>query len=285
LNLKPCIYSFSTFKDNLPRTVGIGCLLKDTNHRLYDWRENQALTINKLFGYNENKYLAAAKGKVFFLKIDKDSGSINNSCFQVKDDVAKEVFCGNSTAASTAVISRFLHKQSEFKFKFICYGSCLEIKAKITPIEGMMNVSQIWETDINRATFQEVIIENRRGIRFDLFNDYLFLKGPVDNLEAIIKKHALNGNIDKKLAIIYAGDTLPQVQFYNCNGLHGAAPQTGLASLAILTTKIDWINELFPDRKLSTPSSIESLPNVTNFSENNYSIIMPDVDVRLTKIF
>ena len=149
----------------------------------------------------------------------------------------------------------------------------------------MVNISQVWETNMNRAVLQHIKIENSEAVKFNLFNDYIFLKGPIDNLEKVIKEEVLMGSIDKKLAVIYAGETLPQVQFYNCNGLHGAAPQTGLASLAILVNKVDWMKEMFPERKLSTPSSTEILPEIILQEDNSISFVMPDVDVRLSKIF
>ena len=282
---KPCIYSFATFKNNITRTVGIGCLLKDIDHELRDWNEAQALTLNKLFGYNENKYLAAAKGKVFFITINAENGIFDNNCFQVKGNVAKEVFCGNSTAASSAVICRFLHKNSKIKFKYHCEGVCLDISASAILNERLVNISQVWETNISQAILQEIKIEDKDAVKFNLFNDYIFLKGPVDNLERLIKNEVLTGDINKKLAIIYPGEDLPHVQFYNCNGLHGAAPQTGLASLAILINKVEWINEIFKNKKLSTPSSTEIIPNIEQRDDYNISIIMPDVDVQLTKIF
>jgi len=285
MKLKPCIYSFSTFKDNKARTVGLGCLLKDTSHKLNDWSLNQALTINKLFGYNENQYLAAAKGKVFFITTDEDDNTINNSCFQVKNNIAQEVFCGNSTAAASAVICRFLHKNSNIKFKYHCEGACVDIMANVILKDSLVNVSQVWRANMNRAVLKHIKIENCPAVKFNLFNDYVFLKGPIENLEKVIKEGVLSGRIDKKIAIIYPGETLPQVQFYNCNGLHGAAPQTGLASLAILVSKVDWIKNIFPERKLSTPSSIEFLPEIISQEDNNISFIMPDVDVRLSKIF
>jgi len=285
LKEKPSIYLFSTFKDGKPRTVGLGCLLKDPSHQLSDWGTNQALTLNKIFGYNENKYLAAAKGKVFFITVDQNNQVVSNNCFQVKDNEALEVFCGNSTAAAAAVICRLLHNNKKIKFKFNCEDECLDITANAVLNNGMVTISQVWETDMNRASIQHIKIENSDAVKFNLFNDYIFLKGPIDNLEKVIKEEVLSGKLNKKLAIIYQGGSLPQVQFYNCNGLHGAAPQTGLASLAILVNKVDWMKFIFPEGKLSTPSSTEFLPETILGDDNVISFLMPDVDVRLSKIF
>lgn len=277
---RPNIYCFQTVKDGQYRTVGICCYLKDPTHELADWHQDAAVTLNRLFGYDENRFLPTAKGKVSFIVAGKRAVSPECKCFQVKELEGQEVFCGNSVAASAALIQKFRHK-SEFNLEYVCGDVRINVGASVSRHDQLLRVEQEWQAD---CPIDAIEATDSKEIRFDFFNDYLVVKGPVDDLEGLFKREILDRDLNSKLAVIFPGTSMPVVHFYNCNGLHGAAPQTGLATLAILRHKVDWIGEILSGSEIRTQSSEELLPEI-EVADSAIRFIMPAVDVRFVRKF
>lgn len=278
------VYSFKTFKNQQLRTIGLGCLVSGESISLSEWGADQALTIHKLFGEQELKTKATARGKVFFITVNNEKQLIENNCFQIKNNNAKEVYCGNSTAASSAVLSIYFNGLSKLSHHFVCEGTTIKINSEMKKKGRKINVAQKWEVDSKRINIEKVQINEHSGYKLEFMNDYIFLVGPIKKEENIVQKIISDSSLDKKVCIIYPESKHTKVKFYNCNGLHGAAPLTGLASLSFLIEHIDQLRGYFKEKKVVTPSSLETLPRL-EFCNKNVMVNLTDVDVSIKKLW
>ncbi len=254
--------------------------MKDPIYELNDWQQDAAVTLNRLFGYDENRFLAAAKGKVSFIVGGKKAAPPECKCFQVKKLEGQEVFCGNSVAASAALIQKLCHL-SEFELTYVCGNVRLQVLARVAQDAQLLRVQQVWQANCLTVP---TTVDHDKAVRFDFLNDYLVVEGPVNDLNGLIRREIMDRNLNSKLAVLYSGTSVPLVHFYNCNGLHGAAPQTGLATLSILRKKVDWIGKILDGSMIRTPSSDEVLPEIA-IVDTSITFLMPTVDVRFVRKF
>jgi len=277
------LYSFETYKNDLLRTVGLGCIIIDQSPSLNEWGEYRALMLDHIWGDN-NQIKAAAKGKVFFVTINNKRDLIENNCYQIKNKRAVNVYCGNSTAATAALLSK-ITQQKCVSFSFICDDKSIKIECVAKRNKDFTNISQSWELSTKGINLEEIRIGSNKGYKLNLLNDYVFLIGPINRVEHLVKNKIIKSSVEKKVCVIYPGKIIPKIHFYNCNGLHGAAPLTGLVSLSFLIKQIKSISQYFNKMKAITPSSTELIPEIDFISKKNLLINLPNLDVKLSKIF
>ena len=102
-------------------------------------------------------------------------------------------------------------------------------------------------------------------------------------------RQALVGEtLSAKLAVVQRSPTGAFVSFFNAGGAHGAAPLTGLVTLAIATRRSPWAADVFAEGKLSyrTKAGVvsEQLLAVVGHADGAISVAMPEVIVRLTRL-
>jgi len=112
-------------------------------------------------------------------------------------------------------------------------------------------VAQTWT--MAPPTCSEDIWLGRRVLRLDVLNPYAILEGPLP-AEATPEeaRRALVGkNLSAKLAVVQPSPAGAFVSFDNASGAHGAAPMTGLVTLAFAIRLSPWAADVFVDGKIS----------------------------------
>jgi hypothetical protein len=223
---------------------------------------------------------AAARGKVFFVAMTaKTRGDPDSfACYQVKGKKVDPVFCGNSTAAGAALHCEVTGRKSA-ALSVGCDGQAAlaETTCVLDP-EGWL-VSQRWSLKPG-DTIQETQAAGHRAVSCHLLNDYLVVWGPLQtDFESLIAGSGSRSTLRSKVAVIQAGDPLPKVHFLNCNGVHGAAPQTGLATLGLVASRVDWVADLVSNGQILTPGGIEEVPVVSEEAGGSVSMTLPTVRV------
>jgi len=165
--------------------------------------------------------------------------------FQVMPDGRlSPAFCGNSTAAAIACIDL----SSDLITRVPGPGSnAYSISA--TMRDGA--VGQTWF--LPQPVVEEIDWQGRRVVLVRALNDYAIV---MDRLpEGVCPDEARTQLLGQagcgKLAIVESAAEAPLVRFFNSNGQHGAAPQTGLASIALAAMAVDWFGQAFLGRRIS----------------------------------
>lgn len=180
------------------------------------------------------------------------------------DSEAASVFCGNATAAAF----RFLSTDGA-PTKTVRNGSVgYDVAARI---DGD-SVGQVWL--VPPASVEQMIWRGLRVLRISTLNPYALIVGnlPKETTAEQARSELVGATAASKLAVISKGT----IEFYNANGRHGAAPQTGLASLALAARAIPWFAELL----LGMPS----LPPIAPRKDGRLAITMPAVTIELCEL-
>lgn len=165
--------------------------------------------------------------------------------FQVMPDGRlSPAFCGNSTAAAIA---------------------CMDIPSDLlTRVHGpasnaysvsarlqRQTVSQTWF--LPQPVIEEIDWHGSTVLLIRALNDYAIVMGrlPQSTCPEQARTQLLGEAGCGKLAVIEDGANTPFVSFFNTNGQHGAAPQTGLASIALAAMSVDWFDRVVPDRRVA----------------------------------
>lgn len=174
------------------------------------------------------------------------------------------VFCGNATAAALS----FLCKDGPYISTVSAHEKSYEVRASVNA--GL--VTQTWM--LPRTRVVERWWRERRVLLVDDLNPYALVIGTLpDGIEPEAARHELLGeSLAAKLAVI----TQHTIEFYNTNGRHGAAPQTGIASMALAARLVPW----FAEQMLGMPS----LPQITEMKDGRLAIAMPSVRVELSAL-
>ena len=256
---------FQTYMGGTPRTCGVILKANKTNFSIHG-----DLHWAKRWAHHNNR--AAASGKIVL-------HGLNNHLrvFQSHHrGPVKPVWCGNATAAA-ALYSGASH--------FTVHGPN-EKSYEIEAGTSGLTVAQYWivdETDTKSIRWREM----RVGL-VDTLNKYAIIEGPLGDIEPEEARRELVGeDPDAKLAVVSPGSDGVEVSFYNAGGLHGAAPQTGLASLTIAAAR-SWLGELIPDLRVvyytQNKRICEKLPSIDSAGHKLLRIGMPAVQVELNSI-
>jgi hypothetical protein len=119
-------------------------------------------------------------------------------------------------------------------------------------------------------------------------NEYAILRGNLpDGVSAETAQNELLGSAPTgKLAVVGENAGGRIVAFYNSNGRHGAVPQTGLASIALAARSVGWLDNCFPDKRLtyqtrSGPRTVQ-LPAIEAEGDGTVRFAMPAIAVTLS---
>lgn len=280
----PCsAVSFSTWRAGKLRTVGTGYVLPRRWAGLKDWDHRDAQALARMLDPLQECAEAAARGKVFFLASGGESskGTAAFACYQVKGHLADPVFCGNSTAAGAALFAEETGRQAS-ELSVRCESLMAVAQTESVFESDGWRVSQTWRLTPGDA-IEEASVAGHRAVSCRLLNDYLLILGPLNvDLQTLVAAAGGMSCLRSRIAILEPSDPIPQVRFLNCNGVHGAAPQTGLATIALVASQVDWVREVIGKGKLRSPAGEEDLPQVSRCQPGGeVSLNLPVVRVAL----
>lgn len=216
---------------------------------------------------------AAARGKIAVLGADgllvlqaDAKGGLNPA------------LCGNATAAAILAL-----RQTSGQIKLAAAG------ANRVDVEFECSGSKVrqgWLVPAMTAT--EFTWRGHYCVRVRGLNDYTIVTGglPVGLTHQTCRLHLATGNPNAKFAVLGSGDDQDYVEFYNSSGRHGAAPMTGLASLAVAAHALPRFAARLGGSQVSymTMGGLEicTLPSIGVAGDGRLRIALPEVDVSLT---
>jgi hypothetical protein len=278
---KSFLTKFRTGTVAAPKTVGVIFDLTDTDYTgLSKWQWSDALTVFKITKKAVEDVHAAAKGKVIF--IDRTPEIPEAICFQANGKSAEPAWCGNSYAA----VAAYLHRAGcNTKFN-VLNASLLSVGANVTIYdEDDFSVTQQWEIE-KRFVFNDTLrLFRHRAIFLRFLNDYrVIVSRTIEDFDLCFNRVA------KQLSTLRLTDKIcllhPQsgkVIFLTASYIHGAAPVTGLCSLAFLKLKVGWLAERMVSNTVITPRGEEQLPEL-NIIGNKISIGISNIIVNLQNL-
>ena len=191
------------------------------------------------------------------------------------------VFCGNSTAAAIKCLG------GRGDIQTVLHGADGGRYRVAARIEGD-TVLQTWTLAAGVA--EERQWRGRSVLILRTFNDYAIVPDDLpDGMSAEAARIELLGPTDGgKLAIVKRSQPEPIVEFYNANGRHGAAPQTGLATIALGARSIDWLRDVFSSGQIAyeTRAGLRraAMPRITDSSCGGLSLGLRGITVNLTRL-
>lgn len=190
------------------------------------------------------------------------------------------VFCGNSTAAAIGCLGGGKQRATVYGVADMPY----EVAARI---EGGA-INQTWM--VPATSPEEQTWRGCRVVFLPALNDYALVFG---DLPSGIEPEAarcelLGADPACKLAIVSGSGADAVVEFHNSNGRHGGAPQTGLATIALATRSVPWLENFFPGGIVTYRSQAgtrrAALPATSPTAAGRMSVEMPTVAVDLTPL-
>lgn len=264
--MKNAVFRFLTHEEGKPRTYGV---IVDQRHE----PSFPDLGAIRELGAMANDYSGVcAFGKVAVLRRD---GVYTYQVTQKGDSFP--AYCGNSTAAAIASLGT----DSEVIALFGPATTPYEVSPRIVG----NSISQKWILPPGHVAGREW--RGRRALFLRTLNHYaiVFDGLPEDVSPEDARKELLGPNIVGKLAVISGSENCRTVRFFNSNGEHGAAPQTGLAALALAARSPAWQGERIPGGGITclvdkAPQLIR-LPLICDVSSGLIELNMPTIDVVL----
>lgn len=260
-------FNFITYVDGSPRTFG--CVIRRLARSSCDlYGLDLALLTDLAIG----RANTAAWGKIAII------GNDGFAVFQITPGAAPAlVWCGHATSAMAFLTGEkkglaFLHGPGARKI-CVSFSTIGNIVSQTWTLQAPVCIEQRWR--------------DRTVLRCTALNDYaVVLDSLPDNVSPQQARQELAGSgLEAKLAVV----TRPSVghatvRFYNSSGLHGAAPMTGLATLAILARFSTSISNLLFEEMISFYTKygprFAPLPEVTE-SKDLITVKMPTADVML----
>jgi hypothetical protein len=216
---------------------------------------------------------AAAKGKLVVV------GADGVAVFQTKPNAEPELaWCGNGTAALPLFLG---HPRAAFQLSGPG-GKCVRVVQNSAA--GL--VKQVWTL----PAFSVVELDwlNCLVVRCNGLNPYAVVWGPLpEGVTPEEARRALVGTgLSAKLVVVSPSATgAPHATFYNAHGRHGAAPTTGVATLAILARLSEKFGGLLAGGIVTYDTKAGRvgvpLPDILIGNAGAISVVMPAVDVRL----
>lgn len=244
--------SFTTYIGERPHTCGV------VVDRRQDARELSFSDVAKLAGV-AHRPDAIAFGKIAL--VHRDSIAVTQTNLA---GATAPVFCGNATAAALSL----LREDGTCRSTVSANGNRYEVRARI----AARRVTQSWLVPQPRVV--ERSWRERRVLLVDTLNPYALIIGTLpEGVDPEAARHELLGDgLAAKLAVI----SRHTIAFYNTNGRHGAAPQTGIASMALAARAVPW----FAEQLLGMPS----LPPITEMKDGRLAVALPSVTVELSAL-
>lgn len=266
----PSAFTFATWVGNDLRTCGV--VIHRPAHQAANLDD---LDLDSFARAAAGRDGASARGKVVLVGWD---GAL---VLQTSPVASPEpVACGNGIAAVAQLpgfgrtpIKVFGRSGKVFEATLISRGS---------------SVAQTWT--MASPTYCEDSWRGRSVLRLDVLNPYAILEGPIPaGVTPEQARQTLVGEqLSAKLAVVEPSPTGALVSFYNAGGAHGAAPMTGLVTLAIAARLSPWAANVFTDGKTSyrTKAGLVTEPLLAVSGEvgGPVSVSMPTVWVRLSPV-
>lgn len=274
-------FVLETYKQDRLRTVGTGYILPPEWDRLSDWDATDASALTRMFDRQTGNSLASARGKLILIQPATMGRKPALICYQTKGKDVSHAFCGNATAAG-AVIHAHLTGGDAVSFEVTDGNRSAQVYAQVDLNDVGACVDQSWEIG-EQVIAEEIKFQGQRAVRCSLLNDYLILAEPLpfDPVTVLQSPDSPVKGIGAKLAVIEKCWHVSRVRFFNCNGQHRAAPQTGLATLTFAALRIPWVGEMLGGGAVQHPGGIDALPTVESLGDGTVSVAMPKVEVRL----
>lgn len=185
-------------------------------------------------------------------------------------------FCGNSTAAAL----RLMGSQTALAV----HGPASQQRL----VDATLSRNTVLQSWISPAPAIETRRWRGRNVLIvRVFNDYAILSGKLpSDVDAATALHEIFGPFGcPKLVVLEPGPS-PLGAFYNTNGRHGGAPQTGLASLAVLARFNTWVKGLVANGTIAIEREGRRetilLPDVARHSSGGLRVRMPIVQASVT---
>ncbi len=264
------VYLFETRKNGLLRTAGV-VLLQGVG---FGWdlpREVADACVKMALARTD----AAARGKVAVL------GDRELRVLQADGDGQLQLaLCGNATAAAILVSNK-----SDGELEVEGPGG-----SRITSAfhRAGNTISQSWLLPSMQVS--DFTWRGRRCARVSGLNSYFVICGglPVGMAAETCRLQLAEGQLNAKLAVFGHGAAQNHVVFFNASGQHGAAPMTGLASIAVAAHALPHFAT-----RISAPiityqtvlgSVTYALPPVGRAEDGRLLIALPDVEAYVSPL-
>jgi hypothetical protein len=201
--------------------------------------------------------------------------------------------CGNASAAAAALLAQRLNRTRVDQDLHMPDGR-LEMRSEAAPTgDGGWRVEQAWTGF--RFHVREADMHGRRvAVCTGSFNDYLVvLLGGAAELEqfdlpevlALWRQARQYSGFDNPLqsrlvALAPQAGGRPFAKFYTCGRPHPGAPLTGLATLAMASSRVNWLASLLEGSTVEHRRGTDPLPSV-RAARNGFEIGFPAIDVHL----
>lgn len=278
---KSPIIKFRTGNEPIPKTVGIIVDLNDTEfNSLADWSPLEISGIYKLNKDRNDELNAAAKGKVIL--IDRTEKLTKAICYQANGKMAQPAWCGNSYAAAAA----YLHREGCDTQFAVLNKSLLSVDADVSLLtDGNYSVSQAWEIERQFVLNETQRLFRHRAIFLRFLNDYrVIVSRTLKDFEKCadrISNQLSTLRITEKICLLHPQSG--RVRFFTSFYPHGAAPVTGLCSLAFLKQRLSWLGERMHSNTVITPRGEEQLPEL-KITGDKISININHITVNLLNL-
>ena len=187
-------------------------------------------------------------------------------------------FCGNATAAVALA-----HGRPNGRLRLVAPGGG---QVSVDYRCNGNTIMQDWL--IPGMTVDDFVWRSRRCFRVLGLNAYTIITGglPIGMTADTCRTQLAAGHPNAKLAVLGEGPMPNSVAFFNASGRHGAAPMTGLASLAVVASAKPAFAAQLGERSVTyqTAAGEETyvLPDIGTAEDGRLRISMPIVDAFLS---
>lgn len=263
-------YTFETKKRGALRTAGV--IVRRSQNAALTLRPGEAEACARVALARKD---AAARGKVALL------GATEVCVLQAGQRGAlRTALCGNAVAAAALVLN-----VPEGRLRLNTTD------ARDLTVEfhrSSSSIDQSWL--VPGMTVAEFTWRNRRCFRVAGLNSYTLMTGglPVGMTAETCWKQTANGQPNAKLAVFGQEAGQNHVVFYNASGRHGAAPMTGLASVAVAAHASRRFAAILGGQDITyqTAGDLETvnLPEIGYAKDGRLRIDMPRIDAFVTPL-
>jgi hypothetical protein len=189
-------------------------------------------------------------------------------------------WCGNAIAAAAQNLGR-----NHITFSALGPGGA---RAEVEALVAGFQVHQAWTMPPARA--RDVSAWGMQAAMIAALNDYAIVLGPLPAPEEadLLRQRLAGKSVAAKLVVVTPAEAAPLVTFYNANGRHGAAPLTGLATLALATRDLPWLRAAIGDGHVIYETRaglrLEPLPLIDEVAGGRVQFSLPPVSVQTLRI-
>lgn len=261
---------FVTLKDGKPRTTGLAVSCPLTSFLTLPTHQ-QAVYAQLALSRSD----AAARGKLAFY----DACELSVLQVSPHGDLTP-AFCGNAAAAVVLAQGR-----PTGRMRLATPGSG---QVSVDYHRDGNSVTQDWL--IPSMSVEDFTWRGRRVFRVKGMNVYNIVVGglPVGVSAETCRVQLAAGHPNAKLAVLGDGPECCHVAFYNASGRHGAAPMTGLASLAVVASASPafaaHLGELTVTYQTAAGEETFKLPEIGTAEDGRLRVAMPHVDAFLSPL-